>query len=492
MPHKARRLAEYILSHIFPANNFATTLQRIAKGARIQERIALADFANSDLELDEITGLEALGDDSTAIGKKVECMANAIELGPRGEDGFYRLTPYGRHPYGDGGDLQVVDQAGGDALVRRFDAANSLFVNMMRKGSGHRPIYEGHPDHPVFAYRHGHDNCAIQGEITAIQTRADGIYVKPVWKDAGNELLNSGEKLYWSPRWVTALTGREQDVRIWRPFKLISAGLTPTPNIMGCAANSRPTQTATHKNMNWIQKIMQRLGYTEDQVTAFANSAEGAPADTEIESRLGAQLDMANGYFDLQIALMRALGYADEEIDGLRDDGATAPSLEDLVARMTAAFGTADQANESLTTTQADLAAAQETITTLTADMANARTAHATLAVENAIVAGRLTEADRATKITALTESADMANAISDLEKAEVTLPTGNKTSGLGKRKGEMQDMANARNSFNAKLEDFANAKGIDLKADYPTAYFQFKKTAEGQELLTRMSESAE
>jgi hypothetical protein len=491
MPHKTRRLAEYILSHIFPANNFATTLQRFAKGSRLRARIALGDFANSDLELDEITGLEALGDDSTAIGKKVECMANAIELGPRGEDGFYRLTPYGRHPYGDGGDLQVVDQAGGDALVRRFDAANSLFVNMMRKGSGHRPIYEGHPDHPVFSSRHGHDNCTIQGEITAIQTRADGIYVKPVWKDAGNELLNSGEKLYWSPRWVTTLTGREQDVRIWRPYKLMSAGLTPTPNIMGCAANSLP-KIQTKKKMKLIQDILNRLGFTEPQITAFANSAEGAPADTEIESRLGAQLDMANGYFDLQIALMRALGYADEEIDGLRDDGATAPSLEDLVAKMTAAFGTADQANESLTTAQAELTTEQERVTALTADLANARQAHATLVVENAIEAGRLPEADRVATITQLTESADMANAIADLEKAEAALPTGSVVDGVGKRKGEMQDMANARNTFNRKLEDFANAKGIDLKADYPTAYFKFKKTAEGQELLTQMSESAE
>ena len=149
MPHKARRLAEYILSHIFPANNFATTLQRIAKGSRIQERIALADFANSDLELDEITGLEALGDDSTAIGKKVECMANAIELGPRGEDGFYRLTPYGRHPYGDGGDLQVVDSQASDAIVRRFDLANSLIIRAF--SNAFRPVYEGHPDHPVFS-----------------------------------------------------------------------------------------------------------------------------------------------------------------------------------------------------------------------------------------------------------------------------------------------------------------------------------------------------
>ena len=489
MPYKGRDVMDYVLSRISRVNDFAITLRRFAKGSRINTPTTLADFANEVPEIDEISEWEALGTDETQLGAKVECLANAIEIGARGEDGFYRLTPFGRHPYGRDGDIQVVDAEASDAIVRRFDLANSVIVRAF--SNGHRPIYEGHPDHPVFS-ANGHDNFTLQGEITAIETRSDGIYVKPDWKDAGNELLASGEKLYWSPRWVAALSGRDGSKRIWRPFKLISAGLTPTPNIMGCAANSRPHQTATHENMNWIQKIMQRLGFSEAQITAFANSAEGAPETTEIETRLGAQLDAANGYFDLQIALMRALGYTDEQIDGLREDGAAAPSIDDLVTKMTAAFGTADQANESLTTAQAALTTEQERVTALTADLANARQAHATLVVENAIEAGRLPEADRVATITQLTESADMANAIADLEKAEAALPTGSVVDGVGKRKGEMQDMANARNTFNRKLEDFANAKGIDLKADYPTAYFQFKKTAEGQELLNQMSESAE
>ncbi|MGZ0657090.1 phage protease [Coraliomargarita sp. W4R72] len=467
-------------------------MHKFATGSRIHTPTTHADFANAAPETVEMTGLPALGSDHTAVGANVECLANAIEIGPRGEDGFYKLTPYGRHPYGDGSDLQVVDASAADAMVRRFDAANSKLVMQARGGNAYRPVYEGHPDHPAFSAQ-GDDNFTLQAEITQMQSRADGLYVKPDWKDAGNALLTSGTKLYWSPRWVVGLSGREGNVRVWRPFKLLSAGLTPTPNIMGCAANARP-QNTTHTNTmeNWKKNLLKLLGYSEPQITAYANAAADAPTVEEVEGKVATFGDMANGYYDLQIAIMRALGYSDEQIDGLREEGASAPSVDELTTRLKTALGATDMANATLTTTQAELVTAQESLTAITADLANSRTAHATLAVENAIAAGRITEAQRDARIDQICQSADFANALQDLSKEESKLPTDSQSRDLGKRTPEMQDMANARATFNQKLEDFANSKGLDLHGDYQGVYSKFKKTDEGKALLGKMSAPAE
>lgn len=386
----------------------------------------------------ELPNLDGFGDfsgelkEDAVIGSKVECIANATS-GPIGEDGWMRLVVFGEHPNG-AGDLQVFQSAESDAIVRRFRVAANAAVKLLFRTNPNRPVYYGHPDHPSFA-ANGHDDFTLRAEITDMETREDGLYIKPVFTDAGNALLQSGEKLYWSPRWVSVLKGRKNGRSIWAPFKLLSAGLTPTPNILGSAANSQP-ESNPKKHM---KKILIKLGFTEDQANAFAESGEGAPTEAEIEQRLDA-------------ALIKA-----------------------------------DQANEALSTETAEHAQAKEQITALQADFANERKARASLIVEQAIIEKRMEPSKKEASINDLANAADFEQSASDLLKAEPILPSSGKTEDLGFRKGEMQDIANAKASFNDALADFANDQGYDLKADYSKTYRAFKKTTKGAELLKKM-----
>ncbi|MEO0510559.1 MAG: phage protease [Verrucomicrobiota bacterium] len=479
-----------------PEGRFATSLNRFARGlgkipCESSEPI-LADFANEAPELPDLPIIEPIVQDLSG-GMQIECIANSTS-GPMGEDGFMRLVKFGDHPQGPN-DIQRFQTKQSNAIVTRFKAAANAAVRMIFKTKPYPPAYYGHPDHPQFAAQ-GHNDFMIRADIMNMETREDGLYIKPDFTDQGNELLSGDKKLYWSPRWVSLMTGDENGKRIWEPFKLLSAGLTPTPNILGSAANALPqSQSQPPHTMEWIKSLLMLLGFSEDQANALANNTDGAPTAEQIEARVTGLRDQANGYWDLEKAIMKVLGYTDEQIDAFREDGASAPTLEDLISRLTEAFSQTvnAQANEQLTTAQADLATATERVTQLTSDIANERRERATLIVEQAISENRCEESRREETITSLAGAADFANASEEILTADEVLPTGGQTNDLGKRKGEIQDQANASQLFDEGLADFANEKGYDFKqGEYQKAHSEFRKTEKGKKLYEAMSDTTE
>lgn len=410
------------------------------------------------------------------IGARAECFANAVQA-KVGEDGFVRIAEYGAHPYGPD-HVQDFTRASAESIVRRFRAAANSIVRAVFRTNPFKPVFHGHPDHPDFSAA-GHDDWELLARITDMQARDDGLYVRPDFTDAGNAALASGQKLWWSPRWLTELTAIRGKTHHWTPFKLVSAGLTPTPNIYGSAANSRPatqpdnpTPPNPHHTMpSWIKNLIARLGYTADQANAAAENKDGAPPADEIASRVNARLDAANAHDALAAAIRPVLQLA--------DDAPLDPA--DIARRLEAA----DQANADLQGVRSDLEEAR-------ADLANERKERATLIVAQALGEGRLAPTERDAKIDALAKAKDFSDAANAILTAPRLLPSGGKAEDLGDRKGEMQDQANARDAFNAGLADFANEQKLDLDKDYHTAYARFKKSEKGKALLEAMSKAAD
>lgn len=380
------------------------------------------DFANS-MEIDS---------ESTSLGPAIGCAANA-EMDADGE--WVRLAVYGDHPYG-AKDLQILDKRTAEELVGNFRSAANSLLRRVFGGNPRRPIYMGHPDHPLFAAQ-GHDDFTLRGEIEDLDARSDGLYAKTRLTDAGKTLLSSGEKLYWSPRWVTKRAGKRAEKTLWKPVKLLSSGLTPTPNIYGSAANAEVQEENEKGNssMGLLKKMVEQIGFSAEEAEAVASGAEGAPSHDAILQKLTG-----------------------------------GPKQEDL-----------DAANAELEEVKADR-------DTALADLANERRGRATLLVEQAIEQGRVAAADRESEIESLAESKDFANAATALlTRAKVLPSSGGKAKEIGERKGEMQDIANATNVFNAALKDFANEAGLDLQANYQVAYGRFAQTEKGKELIAQM-----
>jgi hypothetical protein len=90
-----------------------------------------------------------------------------------------------------------------------------------------RPIWMGHHDLDPKEY----PDSKAYGWITDMEARADGLYAKAKWTPQGKELLESGQYKFHSPYWEVDLIGRERGRNVYRPNKLLSAGLTNEPNI---------------------------------------------------------------------------------------------------------------------------------------------------------------------------------------------------------------------------------------------------------------------
>jgi len=141
--------------------------------------------------------------------------SNATDLSA---DGWLKIAPWGDHPNSVG--LQRVQKEDGDAMVAAF---NSLVGKAGRMFRG-VPIFVGHPDRDPNRY----PDKRRYGKITALESRADGLYAKPAFNDLGERVIEQGHYLYNSPVWALKREGN-----VVRPIELLSIGLTNEPNIKG-------------------------------------------------------------------------------------------------------------------------------------------------------------------------------------------------------------------------------------------------------------------
>jgi hypothetical protein len=134
-----------------------------------------------------------------------------------------KIVEYGEHPHPKG--LQRVNH---DVALRLVGAFHSLRGLLARRFGG-LPVYVGHPDDPEFAGKAGHADTRAHGWIHELEAREDGLYGRIRWAKSGRELVENENYRFFSPRWLMKDIGGG----VFEPVRLISVGLTNTPNIPG-------------------------------------------------------------------------------------------------------------------------------------------------------------------------------------------------------------------------------------------------------------------
>lgn len=180
-------------------------------------------------------------------------VANALQST---EDRWLRLAEYGDWPHPLG--LQRFTRRSAERLADFFQ---SLRGRLARRFGG-LPVYIGHPDDPGFAGQHGHEDTRAYAWIQQLEARPDGLYIRPRWSPEGERLLANAFYKFLSPRWAM----RPLADGIFEPVRLISVGLTNSPNIPGDAianASAQPglyPQSETDEALPPLDEILTALG----------------------------------------------------------------------------------------------------------------------------------------------------------------------------------------------------------------------------------------
>lgn len=245
--------------------------------------------------------------------------ANAASANTTG-DNWLRLAEYGDWPHPRG--LQRFTPAAANAMVRYF---KSLRGRLARRFGG-LPVYIGHPDDNQFSGKTGHTDTRAYAWVTDLQTRSDGLYAAFKWSGAGDELLRNAFYKFLSPRWVMEPLGKD----VFQPVRLLSVGLTNQPNIPGDAiANSsaaveiavdsaKPAALSAGEDATPGQATTHAENYTREELcTALGISTDIDPVDA-----IGELREQSDRFYRIACDQSEALG---------RQSGATANARQEHI-----------------------------------------------------------------------------------------------------------------------------------------------------------------
>lgn len=142
-----------------------------------------------------------------------------------------RIVEYGDHPHAKG--MQRVTFE----VARRLEDNFHSLRGLLARRFGGLPVYVGHPDDPEYAGQPGHTDTRAHGWVTDLRAKPDGLYGEIKWSKSGRELIDNANYKFFSPRWLMCSAG----CGVFEPVRMLSLGLTNTPNIPGEAiANEAP------------------------------------------------------------------------------------------------------------------------------------------------------------------------------------------------------------------------------------------------------------
>lgn len=155
-----------------------------------------------------------------------------------GADGYAQLAPIGdfpgvafiADPQARGGfrkakAIQRVDAVAVADMVNEYQASRKGITRFLRS----RPIFKGHPDVPGNERRY--PDKTPKGVIANVVARSDGLYGEPILTHEGEQLVTQTNCKFPSARWEADEVGEENGLKIYRPSRLLSVGLTPSPNL---------------------------------------------------------------------------------------------------------------------------------------------------------------------------------------------------------------------------------------------------------------------
>lgn len=360
---------------------------------------------------------------------------------------WYRLASYKDYPHPMG--LQRVDRTAANAMANHMGGIVRRVRDWLSQRNG-PPVYRGHPDDPGMSGEPGHEDFTAYANVGVVEPREDGVYVRIDWKPEGTPLRQSG--LYrLSPRWGMALV--DQANRVFRPVKLLSVGLTPTPNLSDAAyANARPPESNTlHRGM-----------------PDATNNKKHSTMKEIIKT------------------LLAALGFSNERITATTDGGADAVSLSEAKAQLERIR--TDAANEKTKREKAETDLANEKSAREKAETAcaNERRERARLEVDLAVANHCIPAADRDAWEKKLAEAEDYVAAANELT-GKRTGPKGQSRTGdlTGRTGGDA-----AANAAKQRYQDMVNAKISEGKT-YESAVNAVMATPEGRKAWDDWREAA-
>ena len=317
----------------------------------------------------------------------------------------YCIAPYGRHPHERG--MQIVDSAAAGEMGRGVSALWKIFKEKFGCGNP-VPVYRSHPDSENFV--NALDKMTY-GAVKKVYAGERGVMAQIDWC---NDFRKLPKKMMFSPRWKMA---RQPDGN-FRPIRLLSIGLTYTPNIGNTDFANEKTNT---KENPMLKSILKALGFTEEQAAAAETNAAGAPAEEEILKK---------------IASLKAPAAPGAE----SPEGGKKP--EEAAE------------NESLRR-----AAAAE------------RAARAKMVVDNCIAEGRMTKADEAAALEVLCNAKDFDSAAKLFASRSAVWANSSKTGNLAPRNAEEAAGEAAENARAAGILARADTIAANEKIPYRQAY---------------------
>lgn len=370
------------------------------------------------LRVADVSALQALANEAPADRVAITGLTN--ELTAAGAEGW-ACIPYGEWPHEQG--LQRFGRTEAEEMVGYFKNT----WNRIKRAIVGMPIYRGHPDLATQADRY--PDKATYGQISDLEARDDGLYLRPVLSTAGAALVNEQGLKFFSPHWLAKRLPEEGGRAVFAPALLVSIGLTDRPNIAGTSlVNSAPGGAAENqpeRNTTMPQWLIELLGLANE-----------APAEQENKARAR-----------LTELLKRP------EAQALANEQSARATAETQLTELKTKLATAETA------------------------LANERTARAEALVAAAVADGRITEAQKPVWLGRLTRdfSAESA-ALANERPAVKTTP---RTAALGARKAT----SGAAEEFHALVNERV-AKGEAWSA----AWQAVKATTKGKALFEQMS----
>jgi hypothetical protein len=444
-----------------------------------------------------------LADDAKEVVRNVsyEAIQNSGDVFAVGNElaldneGWALILPKGRHikhrQVSRGGQIvnesyaQLVDDQSLDELLANNEslatAKPSLTQRVKRFVAG-IPVFKGHPDLKVHAPQTvGADKDAPipAGVGNRLRKSERGLETKLTLLDAGIEAVaNEGHKFTSALLLVkrTGVVDADGTVEV-RPFKIISIGLTPYPNISGVdsLANANANKPAANQNEQKDKTLMKSLliGWLAAQGIVLANdSTEQAVFDAfngEMNKRAASITTLGNTKTTLETSLKaERLGRAMAVADLAFAQGKL--KAEDREAKVTALANSTDFDKD------AKALLGEKVIVTLENSATEFRKKHVESSVDLVITQGKLQLADREKNVNDLLALANdkLEGAIDTLKKLPVkfavgtALDAGRKQAASNGRNAqeEVLHLANTDDRYKG-IKDFGQAMDKIL-ADHP------------------------
>lgn len=363
------------------------------------------------------------------------------------------------------GDTQVI-ASNGERVIQRHDQAamnsmvsafNSRIARFMRKLRGDVPIYVGHPDIPGMEDKF--PDKRARGYVEGMNVSADGVRLDPEWTNLGQELRTENQHRYPSPRWELEFTGENVDgIRVTRPVRLISVGMTNRPNIKSVIAYNEACEDAA----------------TEDAPPADTKPVD--PAETpEPEEKETPAMDPRLQFLLTWLGLAETA--TEEEIKSAADaklspvnsaNEAREKAVKDLANERTAWATKRGELEGTIAVATAKLTAANEIVRA-------ERKQRITDALVHAVTAGQLTAADKDQRLTAFNAALlDHVEAVNAAIAEVASLPRKIKTEAVNNasdRKAEAETSQIRITAINEAVGDKMKITGLP----YHDAYLAVK-----------------